>query len=353
MTSAKVSIFFEIMAASQPTFKDIRKQLRDGQPAPIYVIHGEEAYYVDELVKEFESLVPDEEKDFNLYVLYAPQADPDVVIDACLRYPMMAERQVVIVKEVQAAARKADYLNAMAEYAARPNPQTVLVIVGRGAVLTGAAFMNAAKASGGVIFNSPKLWESRIGPVIDELASDSGLSVDSKARAMLVDHVGTDLSRIVNEVRKLTLVLPRGAAITPQVVEKLIGISKDYNNFELIDAIACRDAAKCYRIVEYFRRNPKANPSIVTGVAIFNFFAKLLLAIYAPERTEPSIAGAIGSRAGSAEVRRIIGAMKMYNARQVINAISACRRFDARAKGVGSRLDEYDLLRELLFVILN
>lgn len=341
------------MASAQPTVKDIRQQLKSGAPAPIYVLHGEEAYYIDELVKDFEALVPTEERDFNLYVLYATQVEADAVIDACLRYPMMAERQVVIVKEVQAAARKADFLNAMAEYAKRPNPQTVLVVVGRGAVLSGAAFMSAVKASKGVIFNSAKLWESQIGPKIDELAAEAGLSVDSKARAMLVDHVGTDLSRIVNEVRKLTLVLPKGAFITPQVVEKLIGVSKDYNNFELVDAIAKRDAAKCYRIVEYFRRNPKANPSIVTGATLFNFFAKILLAIYAPERTEPGIAGAIGAKPGGAEVRRVMAAMKMFNARQVINAISACRRFDAKAKGVGSRLDEYDLLRELIFLILN
>lgn len=341
------------MASPQPTFKDIRQQLRAGTPAPIYVLHGEEAYYVDELVKDFEALVPDDEKDFNLYVLYAPQVEPDAVIDACLRYPMMAERQVVILKEVQSAARKADFLNAMAEYAKRPNPQTVLVVVGRGAVLSGATFMNAVRGSKGVIFNSAKLWESQIGPKIDELAAEAGLSVDAKARAMLIDHVGVDLSRIVNEVRKLTLVLPKGASITPQVVEKLIGVSKDYNNFELTDALARRDAAKCYRIVEYFRRNPKANPSIVTGATIFNFFAKLLLAFYAPERTEPGIAGAIGSRPGSPEMRKIMGAMRMYNARQAINAISACRRFDARAKGIGSRMDEYDLLRELIFVILN
>lgn len=340
------------MASVQPTFKDIRQQLRGGAPAPIYVVHGEEAYYIDELVKDFEALVPDDEKDFNLYILYGPQVTPDVVVDACLRYPMMAERQVVIVKEMQAVGRKADFLNALVEYAKRPNPQTVLVIVGRGAVLTGAPFMNAVKGSKGIIFNSPKLWESQIGPKIDELVSQSGLTVDAKAKAMLIDHVGTDLSRMVNEIRKLTLVLPKGASITPQVVEKLIGVSKDYNNFELIDAIARRDAAKCYRIIEYFRKNPKPNPAIVTGATLFNFFAKVLLAIYAPEKTESGISSAIGTRS-SADIRRVITAMRMYNARQVITAITACRTFDVRAKGVGSRLDEYDLLRELIFVILN
>lgn len=341
------------MAPSQPTFKDIRRQLQAGNPAPVYVIHGEEAYYIDELVKDFEALVPDEEKDFNLYVLYGPQVEPDAVIDACLRYPMMAERQVVIVKEMQAVGRKADFLNALVEYAKRPNPRTVLVIIGRGAVLMGAPFMNAVKGSKGVIFNSAKLWESQIGPKLEELASAAGLSIDPKAKAMMIDHVGTDLSRIVNEVRKLTLVLPKGASITPQVVEKLIGVSKDYNNFELVDAIGRRDAAKCFRIVEYFRLNPKPNPAIVTGATLFNFFAKMLLAFYAPEKSESGIAGAIGSRPGSADVRRVMSAMRMYNARQVISAISACRKFDVKAKGIGSRLNEYDLLRELIFLILN
>lgn len=339
------------MASASPTFNDIRQQLRSGAPAPVYVIHGDEAYYVDELVKDFEALVPDDEKDFNLYVLYAPQVGPDVVVDACLRYPMMAERQVVILKEAQAV--KADFLNAMAEYAARPNPQTVLVVVGRGAALTGAKFLKAVAAGKGVVFESRKLWESQIGAKIEELVREAGLGIDAKSKAMLVDHVGANLANIMNEVRKLTLVLPKGAFITPQVVEKLIGVSKDFNNFELVDAVASRDVAKAYRIVEYFRQNPKANPAIVTGATLFNFFAKLLLAQYAPERTEPSIAGAIGSRPGSAELRRITGAMRMFNARQTVNAISACRRFDVRAKGVGSRLGEYDLLRELIFTVLN
>lgn len=341
------------MASPQPTFQEIRHQLKCGNPAPIYVIHGEEAYYVDELVKDFEALVPEEEKDFNLYILYGPQVSPDMVVDACLRYPMMAERQVVILKEMQAVGRKADFLNALVEYAKRPNPLTVFVVVGRGATLTGAPFMNAVKGSKGVIFNSPKLWESQVGSKIEELAKEAGLGIDDKAKSMLIDYLGTDLSRIVNEVRKLTLVLPKGAFITPQVIEKLIGVSKDFNNFELLEAVAKRDNAKAYRIVEYFRSNPKQNPSIVAGATLFGFFSKLLVAQYSADKTESGIAAAIGARPSAAEVRRIVSAMRIFNARQSVNAISACRRFDVRAKGVGSRQNEYDLLRELIFAILN
>ncbi len=347
----KFKQFFRFMAAAAPTFKDIRQQIAARTTAPIYVVHGPEGYYVDELVKAFEAMVPEPERDFNLYVLYATQTDPEMVQEACMRYPMMAERQVVILKEAQAV--KADYMEKLAAYAEHPNPQTVFVVAGRGEKVTGAKFLKAVRASGGVVFETPKLFENKVGPVIETLVRNEGMTIDQKALAMLIDHVGTDLSRIVNEVAKLKTALPAGGAITPQAVEKLIGVSKDFNNWELVDALAVRDVAKVYRIADYFRANPKQNPSIVTCVAIFGFFSKLLLAIYAPEKTESGIAGAIGARPYSGELKRIIVGMKNYSAWQVINAISACRRFDVRAKGIGSRADEYSLLRELLFTTLN
>lgn len=339
------------MATEAPTFKDIKQQIAASQTAPIYILHGPEGYYVDELVKAFEALIPEEARDFNLYVLYATQTTPEQVQEACMRYPMMTDRQVVILKEAQGV--KADFLDKLTAYAEHPNPQTVLVVAGRGDKVTGAKFLKAVKASGGVVFETPKLYDNKVGPMIESLVRNEGLTIDQKALAMLIDHVGTDLSRIINEVTKLKTALPSGGSITPQVVEKLIGVSKDFNNWELVDAIAVRDTAKIYRIADYFQANPKQNPAIVTGIAIFGFFAKLLLALYAPEKTESGIAGAIGARPYSSELKRITAGMRNYNAWQVINAISACRRFDVRAKGIGSRTDEYALLRELLFTILN
>lgn len=339
------------MASASPSFKDIKSQIASGNLAPIYVCHGAEGYYVDELVKSFEGVIPESERDFNLYVLYATQVTPDIVRETCLRYPMMAERQVVILKEAQSA--KAAFIDALASYAEHPSPQTVLVVAGRGEKVTGAKFLKAVRASKGVIFESPKLYESQVGPMIDLMVREAGLTIDSKARSLLIEHIGADLSRMVNEVGKLRTALPGGGAVTPQVIEKLIGVNKDYNNWELVDAVVARDSAKAYRIAEYFRSNPKPNPAIMSGIALFGFFAKLLMAMYAPERTESGIAAAIGSRPGSPEMRRIASGMRNYNAWQTINAISACRRFDVRAKGIGSRANEYDLLRELLFTILN
>ncbi len=339
------------MATAAPTFKELQQQIAARKTAPIYVLHGSEGYYVDELVKDFEKLIPEDARDFNLYVLYATQTTPEQVQETCMRYPMMSDFQVVILKEAQAV--RADFLDKLTAYAEHPNQQTILVVAGRGDKVTGAKFLKAVRASGGVVFETPKLYENKVGPMIEQLVRQEGLTIDQKALAMLMDHVGTDLSRIMNEVTKLKTALPAGGAITPQVVEKLIGVSKDFNSWEFLDALAARNTAKVYRIADYFEANPKQNPAIMLGISIFGFFAKVLLALYAPDKSESGICGATGARPYSGDLKRIVSGMRNYNAWQVINAIAACRRFDVRAKGIGSRADEYALFRELLFTILN
>lgn len=332
------------------TFEGIRNQLRSGSASTIYVIHGAEGYYIDELLRDFEALVPEEERDFNLTVIYAPETTPDVVVDACLRYPMMAERQVVILKEAQSVG--AMFMDKLAAYAAKPSPQTVLVVAARGDVVKGAKFIKAAQGSRAIFFESKKLRENQVAPMIQQFVTAAGLSIDAKALAMLVEHTGPDLSRIHNEVEKVTVALPKGGAVTPAVIEKLIGVSKDFNNFELVDAIARRDGATAFRIAEYFRTNPKPNPAIMTGVALFGYFSKLLLCRYSPDMSDRGLMMASGSRFPGQLVNYKNG-LRNYTARQIINAISAIRRFDVRCKGVGSRANEYDLLRDLLFTILN
>lgn len=332
------------------TFEGIRAQLRGGTPAPLYVLHGAEGYFIDQLLPEFEALIPESERDFNLYVLYAPETTPDLVVEACLRYPMMAERQVVILKEAQ--SMPAAYMDQLAAYAGKPAPQTVFVVASRGDNVKGAKFIKAAQASRAVFFESKKLRENQVGPAIQKLVEQAGLTIDSKALGILVDHIGADLSRIFNEVQKVAVALPRGAAVTPAVVEKLIGVSKDFNNFELVDAVARRDTATAFRIVEYFRANPKQNPAIMTGVALFGYFSKLLLCRYAPDTSDKSLMEATGSRFPS-QIANFKTGLRCYTARQIVNAISAIRRFDTRSKGIGSRANEYDLLRELLFTLFN
>lgn len=338
------------MASSNPTFSELKRQLAARvKLAPVYLLHGEEGYYIDELVKDFEALVPEEERDFNLYVLYAPESGVETVMDVCHRYPMMAQRQVVIVKEAQAV--RADQLNKLHSYVERPNETTVLVISCRGAQAKGKELLAAVKKNG-VIFESKRLSERNVVPVINDLIKEKGLNVDPKALAMLRDYIGADLSRLYNEIGKLALILGPGAMVTPEAIERNIGVSKDYNNFELVDAIVSRNPAKAFAIVEYFRNNPKNNPTVMTVSSLFNQFSNLLIYHYTRDKSQSGYMDALGMR-NAWGLRIYEVAARNYNVRQTIEIISAIREFDARSKGIGSRQNEYDLLKDLVYRILT
>ena len=336
---------------SVQTYPQIVKDIRAKRLMPVYLLHGEEGYYIDALVTLFENLLPEEERDFNLYTLYGPETSVDSIMDICQRLPMMAAHQVVIVKEAQAI--RADSLNKLHHYAERPNPSTVLVIACRGDKVKGKELLDAVKKNG-VIFESKRVTERNILPVISELINEKHLSVDPKALEMLRDYVGTDLSRLYNEIDKLAFILGPKAMITPEAIERNIGISKDYNNFELLDAINNRNAAKAMTIVEYFRNNPKNNPTIVTVTMLFNHYANLLIYHYTRDKSQSGYLDALGLRSNETwRLKNYETGARNYNVRQTLEIISAIRECDCRSKGIGSRQDSYDLLKDLIFRILT
>lgn len=331
------------------TFPQLRRDLRAGKTSPVYLLHGEEGYFIDELVKEFEALVPDDERDFNLYTLYAPESGVETVMDICHRYPIMADRQVVIVKEAQAI--RSDTLNKLHHYASRPNPTTILVICSRGATAKGKDLLAAVKKNG-VIFTSQKLKDRDIIPAIGELVKEKKLNIEPKALSMLRDYIGTDLSRLYNEIGKLAFILGQGAMITPEAIERNIGISKDFNNYELIDALNARDARKAFAIAAYFRNNPKNNPTVMTLSTLFNHFSNILIYHYTPDKTKDGYMRALGFR-NEWQLKFFEPGPRAYNVRQTIEIISALRRCDTRSKGIDSRQNEYDLLHDLIFHIMT
>ncbi len=337
-------------SAPAATFEGIKAQLAKHQYAPIYLLHGEEGYFIDALVKEFEEILSQDERDFNLYTLYAPQVSPDTVMDTCRRYPMMADRQVVILKEAQAI--RADQLNRLHLYASQPSMSTILVICCRGALAKAKNLMDEMKSHGGVVFESKRIDERNIGNVINEFIKNKGLNIEPKGLAMLRDYIGTDLSRLYNEIDKLTIILGQGATVTPESIERNIGISKDYNNFELIDAIARKEALKVFNIVDYFRSNPKNNPTIITISQLFNFFSNLLILHFCKDKSDGAMCNELGFRWPRA-LENYKPALRNYNAYKTIEIISAIREFDAKSKGIESRQNEYDLLKDLAFRILN
>lgn len=334
----------------QPTPESICKSIKSGDIAPVYVLHGEETYRIDTLVAQFENILTDDEKVFDQYILYAPDTETSTLLGICRGIPAIARRQVVIVKEVQ--AQRAGWVDKLVSYIQNPVPTTVLILCSRGAVIKGKEFNAALKKGGAVVFESKKIQEYNAGPYIAGIVKEKGLSAEPKALSMLLEFVGTDLSRIHNEVGKLAALLPPGACITPEVVERNIGVSREYNSFELVDALAEHNVEKCFRIARYFQSNPKAAPLVMVTASIFNFFADLLTVFYLPDRSDSSIANELGIR-NQFGIKRVRSGMANYNAVQVVEIIGAVRDFDIRSKGVESRQNEHKLFNELIYHILS
>ena len=338
------------MAAKNIAFEPLRTSIRNRNFTPVYIIHGEEGFFIDTLVSDFENILPEDEKEFNLNVLYAPRIDLAQVPEICHRIPMFSDFQIVILKEAQSV--RATDLNILIKYLSNPSPSTILVVAGRGDKLKGD-FISAAKKSDHVtIFEPKKIYDNELPGYITNFVREKGLSIDGKALNMLVEYIGSDLSRLYNEIGKLTEILGKGAMLTPEAIEKHVGFSKSYNAFELIDALAAKDAKKAYRIVDYFTRNPKAVPTVMVTAALYGYFSDLLTIYFLKDKSESATMASVGAKNQFAFRRFAVG-RRNYNAFQVIEIIRALRAFDRHSKGRDSRRNEYELLRELVYHILT
>lgn len=331
------------------TFEDLRRKIKGGQLDPLYIIHGEEGYYADVLAKDFEEALPEEDRVFNQHVLYAADIEPGAVMDLCARYPMGGDRQMVIVKECQAA--RADSVNRFHKYFQNPTPSTTLVLIFRGADAKGKELMAAAKTKA-TVFQSRKATDYTTPGLIQNYIREKGMTADQKSVAMLHEFIGNNLGRLFNEIDKLAVILGANGTITPETVERNIGISKDYNGFELVDAVAARDAAKVMRITAYFAANPKAIATPVITGSLFNFFSDLLICFYSKDKTEKGLMEAVGAKSAFV-IKKFRTGMSRYNAFQVIEAINALREFDTKSKGRGSRTNEWDLMHDLMYHLLT
>ena len=341
------------MAAKKDTLSyiEICNDIAKGKFQPIYVLMGEESYYIDRIEDLIVSkaLTPDE-REFNLTIAYGLDTDVRTLMNACKRYPIMSQYQVVIMREAQNNKE----LDLLRLYAEKPLESTVLIICHKHSNIKAPEFIKELKAKQtGVVFESKKISENSVGQIITDYVNSKGGKIDSKATSMLKDFVGTDLSRIFGEVDKLHLILPdNNKHITPEIIERNIGISKDFNNFELEDAIRNKNALKANQIINYFEKNPKSNPTVLTIGLLFSFFSNLLLARTAKVKTEQGIMDAIGTKSPY-RAKMFIEAMKYYSTAGCVNIIGYLREFDTKSKGINSRQNEYQLLRELIYKILH
>lgn len=328
----------------------IVNEIKQGNIKPVYFFMGEEPYYIDRLTEYIEdNILSEEEKGFNQMVLYGKDVSVEDVISNAKRYPMMAERQVVIVKEAQELSRTIDKLES---YVENPQPTTVLVFAYKYKTLDKRKKLTKLMEKHGVVYESKKLYENQVGDWIKRVLSGKQYNIEPKAAAMLVEFLGTDLSKINNELDKLTIILPKGSTITPAIIEENIGISKDYNVFELRKALGEKDQLKAYKIANYFAQNPKDNPLVMTTGLVFGFFSQLLQYHGLKDKNPANVAKVL--KVNPYFVKDYDIALRNYPMKKVSAIVAALRDIDVKSKGVGAtNIPQGDLLKEMLVKIFN
>ncbi len=328
----------------------IVSEIKAGDIKPIYFLMGEEPYYIDKL-SEFieENVLSEEEKGFNQTVVYGRDVSVEEIVSISKRFPMMAERQVVIVKEAQDLSKTIEKLES---YAENPMPTTVLVLCYKYKTLDKRKKITKNLAKSGILYESKKLYENQIGDWIKRVLSGKKYGIEPKAAAMLVEFLGTDLSKINNELEKLQIILPKGSVISPKDIEENIGFSKDYNVFELRKAIGERNQVRAYAIAENFANNPKDNPMVVTTGLVFGFFVQLLKYHGLKNKDPKNVASVIG--VNPYFLKEYDLALKNYPMRKVSQIVTLLRDIDIKSKGVGANsLSNADLLKEMLYYIFK
>lgn len=333
---------------SQPN--SILKDIKNKKFAPIYFLSGEEPFFIDQVSKAIESdVLTEDEKGFNQTILYGNDVEMADVLALAKQFPMGAERQVVIVKEAQHLSRSIDQLES---YAENPQPSTVLVFNYKGKSLDKRKKLYKTLQKKSVVLETKRIYDNQIPDWIETTAKEMGMNLEAKSKFMMAESLGSDLGRIYNELQKLKILAETGN-ITPEIIQKNIGISKDYNNFELRNAIETRNAVKAFKIANYFSQNPKDNPLVVTLSILYQTFSNIIVYHTLSDKSQSNVAKELGINPYF--VKDAVTAAKNYPLKKATRIISFLRETDVKSKGVGStgNVSDGDLLNELLFKIFN
>ena len=339
------------------TAADILKDLKNRKFKPLYLLHGEEPFYIDQISSYVEhQLLPDAEKGFNQTVFYGKDTDPMSVLNASKRYPMMADYQVVIVKEAQDMKWGKDdddkkTINPLLNYLENPLSGTILVFCYKYGKFDKRKKIYKAIEKNGLVFESTALYDNKIPGWIEAYITGRGYRISQQAAYMLTEYLGNDLSKIANELEKLMLNIAPGLEITLEQIHTNIGISKEYNIFELQTALGKKDIFKVNQVINYFGANPKANPLVLVLGNLNNYFSKVLAYHYVKDKSPQNLARELG--VNPYFIKDYEQAARNYDYGKTIMIISYLREYDLKSKGVDSFTDDGELLKELMFKILH
>ncbi len=332
------------------TYLQIIKEIKAKKYSPIYLLHGAESYYIDKISKYIEDNVLTEgEKSFNQMIMYGKDTDHKTLIDTCSRYPMMASHQVVILKEAQ----EMKTLKELLPYIERPVHSTILVICFKHKKFDGRTKFGKLVKQKALVFESKKLYDNQIPDWIQSYLKDKKLTISPSAAALVAEYLGEDLSKVSNELDKLAINLAPGTEVNEKHIQEQIGISKEYNVFELQKALGTKNVVKSNRIINYFISNPKKNPLVVVVGTLFNFFSKVYLTHFLKNSSEREMMEKLGVR-HAFFLKDYKLAARNYPFQQSQNVISILKEYDLKSKGVDRvNATEGDLMKEMVFKILH
>lgn len=335
------------------TYDSIMRDLKAGNYAPVYILMGDESFYIDKITDYIANNVLDpDDRDFNQSIIFGADVTASEVADAAREYPVMpAQHRVVIVKEAQ----DLETLDALEKYMERPVPSTILVICHKNGTIDRRKKIVGKAEAVGIVFESKKKKDYELPNFITNYLKTKKADIDSRSAEMIAQSVGADLHRLISELDKLLIALPQeGRKVTPDLVEQQIGISKEYNVFELRDAIIEKDVLKANRIVNYFDKNPKVGSLYSFIPMLFNFFQNLMVAHYAPDKNNERALAAYLEQKNLWGVRSYLTGLRNYTARKTLQIIAKLREIDAKSKGIDNpSTSSGDLMRELIFYITH
>jgi DNA polymerase-3 subunit delta len=339
------------------TAAEILKDLKNRKFKPLYLLHGEEPYFID-LVSNYveHHVLPEHERGFNQTVVYGKDTDIMTVLNAAKRYPMMADYQVVLVKEAQDMKWGKDEdnkksIDPVLSYLENPLPSTILVFCYKYGKFDKRKKTYKAIEKNGLIFESATLYDNKVPAWVEGYVSDKGYKMNQQGSAMIAEYLGNDLSKIANELEKLMLNVSAGQEITLKHIQDNIGISKEYNVFELQTALTKKDAYKVNQIINYFEANPKSNPIVLVLGNLNNFFSKVLVYHYVKDKTPQNLAREMG--VNPYFIKDYEQAARNYPLGKIFQVISYLREYDLKSKGVESNAPHGELMKELMFKILH
>lgn len=335
--------------------QEILSAIKQRKYKPLYLLHGEESHYIDVICDAIEhTVLNDAQKGFDQTILYGKDVDFSTIISAAKRYPMLSDYQVIIVKEAQGLKWKGeDEVDMLAKYVDNLTPTTLLVFAYKHGKFDKRTKLYKAIEKVGVAFESEKLYDNKVAPWIVDEIQHQGHKIHPQAAALMAEYLGTDLSKVANEVQKLILNVPKDREISVQDIEQNIGISKDFNVFELNNALGKRDALKAIQIVDYFAANPKSNPVVLVMGTLYGYFSKVLKYHYLADKSAQAAARELG--VSPYFVKDYEYAARNFNKLKLFQVMTILKDYDLKFKGLdaGPNTSDGDLLREMIFKILN